>query len=82
MIMYRIEGTMALTVTFSFFIILRISGTSGTTGLPKGVSFTHRQIVLHTLASIAGLSDQPIGLKSSDVMMPLVPIAPSRGAEP
>ena len=48
--------------------------TSGTTGLPKGVSFTHRQIVLHTLASIAGLSDQPIGLKSSDVMMPLVPM--------
>jgi Acyl-CoA synthetases (AMP-forming)/AMP-acid ligases II len=48
--------------------------TSGTTGLPKGVSFTHRQIVLHALASIAGLSDQPIGLKSSDVMMPLVPM--------
>ena len=48
--------------------------TSGTTGLPKGVSFTHRQIVLHALASIAGLSDQPINLRSSDVMMPLVPM--------
>ena len=48
--------------------------TSGTTGLPKGVSFTHRQIVLHALASISGLSDPPIGLNSSDVMMPLVPM--------
>ena len=28
--------------------------TTGTTGEPKGVSFTHRQIVLHTLA--AGLT--------------------------
>ena len=42
--------------------------TSGTTGLPKGVSFTHRQIVLHALASISGLSDPPIGLNSGDVM--------------
>lgn len=48
--------------------------TSGTTGLPKGVSFTHRQIVLHTLASASSLSDDPIGMKKSDVLMPLVPM--------
>jgi len=30
--------------------------TTGTTGLPKGVFFSHRQLVLHTLASIAALS--------------------------
>ena len=47
--------------------------TSGTTGLPKGVSFTHRQLVLHTLGIAAGLADSPVHLNSSDVIMPLVP---------
>ena len=27
--------------------------TTGTTGLPKGVYFSHRQIVLHTLGTLA-----------------------------
>lgn len=48
--------------------------TSGTTGLPKGVSFTHRQILLHTLTMGIALSDEPINLKSTDVVMPLVPM--------
>jgi len=47
--------------------------TSGTTGMPKGVSFTHRQLVLHTLGIAAGLADSPVRLTSSDVIMPLVP---------
>ena len=48
--------------------------TSGTTGLPKGVSFTHRQLVLHCLVLAVSLSDEPINLKSTDVLMPLVPM--------
>ncbi|SMD31234.1 fatty acid--CoA ligase [Picrophilus oshimae] len=48
--------------------------TSGTTGLPKGVSFTHRQLVLHSIASIAALSNEPIKYNINDVIMPLVPM--------
>ena len=33
--------------------------TSGTTGNPKGVFFSHRQLVLHTLAETAILGVQP-----------------------
>jgi fatty-acyl-CoA synthase len=47
--------------------------TSGTTGLPKGVTFTHRQLVLHTLGIATGLGDSAVRLSSSDVLMPLVP---------
>jgi len=49
--------------------------TSGTTGMPKGVWFTHRQIVLHTLSSLLGLrSSAPKNrLEFTDVIMPLVP---------
>lgn len=49
--------------------------TSGTTGMPKGVRFTHRQIVLHTLGSLIGLnSAAPQNrLDPSDVVLPLVP---------
>jgi fatty-acyl-CoA synthase len=47
--------------------------TSGTTGLPKGVEFTHRQLVLHTLGIAAGLADSPVKQDSTDVIMPLVP---------
>ncbi len=48
--------------------------TSGTTGMPKGVLFSHRQIVLHVLSSMATLAYEPILWKSSDVIMPLVPM--------
>jgi len=47
--------------------------TSGTTGMPKGVTFTHRQLVLHTLGIASGLADSPVKQNSSDVLMPLVP---------
>lgn len=50
--------------------------TTGTTGDPKGVYFSHRQIVLHTLA--AGLTlaafDAPVPLLSKDVYLPLTPM--------
>ncbi len=48
--------------------------TSGTTGMPKGVEFSHRQLVLHTLSAASALSDPPISMKSTDVVMPLVPM--------
>lgn len=50
--------------------------TSGTTGNPKGVFFTHRQLVLHTLAETATLGIQPQkqGLVLGDVYMPMTPM--------
>ncbi|WP_454721847.1 MULTISPECIES: fatty acid--CoA ligase [Cupriavidus] len=50
--------------------------TSGTTGMPKGVAFTHRQLVLHTLATCAAFgSSQTQGrLHNGDVYMPMTPM--------
>lgn len=50
--------------------------TTGTTGDPKGVHFTHRQLVLHTLSlTIALGSYETIGrFRSNDVYMPLTPM--------
>lgn len=48
--------------------------TSGTTGEPKAVSFTHRQLVLHALAVTAVTSSPPISSTSDDVMMVMVPM--------
>lgn len=50
--------------------------TTGTTGLPKGVFFSHRQLVLHTYAIMAGLCgyDTPASIDSSDVYMPMTPM--------
>lgn len=50
--------------------------TTGTTGLPKGVYFSHRQLVLHTLGLIAGLSTPALHCRvhNGDVYMPLTPM--------
>ncbi len=50
--------------------------TTGTTGLPKGVYFSHRQLVLHTLAVGLGLAAAPRqgSLHRDDVYMPLTPM--------
>lgn len=35
--------------------------TTGTTGLPKGACFTHRQLVLHTITVLGAISSAPAG---------------------
>ncbi|MGZ4199290.1 MAG: fatty acid--CoA ligase [Thermoleophilia bacterium] len=48
---------------------------TGTTGMPKGVSFSHRQIVLHTLSATATIcSARACHLSREDVYMPLTPM--------
>jgi len=50
--------------------------TSGTTGDPKGVVYSHRSNVLHALAhSSSGV----LGLTSTDVVMPVVPLFHANG---
>jgi fatty-acyl-CoA synthase len=50
--------------------------TTGTTGLPKGVYFSHRQLVLHTLAELAafGLAPRQGRFHRDDVYMPITPM--------
>ncbi len=49
--------------------------TTGTTGNPKGVCFTHRQIVLHALAANAPFGvTRARGFGVDDVYMPLTPM--------
>ncbi|ANB72171.1 long-chain fatty acid--CoA ligase [Paraburkholderia phytofirmans OLGA172] len=50
--------------------------TTGTTGLPKGVWFSHRQLVLHTITLMAALSSPQSGQRfhRGDVYMPLTPM--------
>ncbi len=50
--------------------------TSGTTGNPKGVVYTHRSNVLHAMAEV-----QPdmLGLSSSERVMPVVPLFHANG---
>ncbi len=50
--------------------------TSGTTGNPKGVVYTHRSNVLHALAAN---SPDMLGLGSREVMMPVVPLFHANG---
>ncbi len=49
--------------------------TTGTTGLPKGVYFSHRQLVLHTFAARAAMSGTGHGrFNQNDVYMPITPM--------
>jgi fatty-acyl-CoA synthase len=49
--------------------------TTGTTGLPKGVYFSHRQLVLHTLAVRSALAGTGHGrFNEGDVYMPITPM--------
>lgn len=50
--------------------------TTGTTGLPKGVYFSHRQLVLHTLAETVAMALSPSQgrLHRGDVYMPITPM--------
>ncbi|AJG22570.1 Medium-chain-fatty-acid--CoA ligase [Cupriavidus basilensis] len=49
--------------------------TTGTTGLPKAVHFSHRQLVLHTLASRSALAGPGAGrFNHDDVYMPVTPM--------
>lgn len=50
--------------------------TTGTTGHPKGVYFSHRQLVLHTLGAMASCAAQPSHQRfhSGDVYMPITPL--------
>src|SRR5690554_8131327 len=45
--------------------------TSGTTGNPKGVLYSHRSTVLHGLATI---SKDTLGLSSTSCFLPVVPM--------
>jgi fatty-acyl-CoA synthase len=50
--------------------------TTGTTGNPKGVSFSHRQLVLHTLATMGFMAASAPGqsFRRDDVYMPITPM--------
>jgi fatty-acyl-CoA synthase len=50
--------------------------TSGTTGLPKGVYYSHRQVVLHCLSELAflGLAAKHGRFSRDDVYMPMTPM--------
>lgn len=50
--------------------------TTGTTGLPKGVYFSHRQLVLHTLGVATCVGSAPANgrLHREDVYMPITPM--------
>ena len=45
--------------------------TSGTTGKPKGVVYSHRALVLHSMACAMG---DTLGLRQSDALCPVVPM--------
>jgi fatty-acyl-CoA synthase len=50
--------------------------TTGTTGLPKGVYYSHRQLVLHTLAGLSAMAMSPAqgSFHQDDVYMPITPM--------
>src|SRR5712672_2561564 len=47
--------------------------TSGTTGMPKGVLYSHRSTMLHTLGVAAG-NPMGLGVSESDSILPVVPM--------
>ena len=53
-----------------------VFSTTGTTGLPKGVRFSHRQLVLHTLgvATSIGTAAAGAAMRTNDVYMPITPM--------
>ncbi|MDG4595674.1 MAG: fatty acid--CoA ligase [Candidatus Contendobacter sp.] len=49
--------------------------TTGTTGLPKGVYFSHRQLVLHTFGALAAVMGTGQGhISRDDVYLPITPM--------
>jgi len=50
--------------------------TTGTTGLPKGVYYSHRQLVLHSLSALAqfGIAGQQGRFSRDDIYMPITPM--------
>ncbi|MGW8194212.1 MAG: fatty acid--CoA ligase [Desulforhopalus sp.] len=50
--------------------------TTGTTGMPKGVYFSHRQLVLHTLSTLVALASSAAQgrFHQQDVYMPITPM--------
>ncbi|SDO68682.1 fatty acid--CoA ligase [Afipia sp. GAS231] len=50
--------------------------TTGTTGVPKGVYFSHRQLVLHTLIDLVGFGSPAVQgrFHREDVYMPITPM--------
>src|SRR5882762_8978875 len=61
---------------FDEHAIATLFHTTGTTGLPKGVCFSHRQIVLLALAGLGALASPAHGqcLRHGDVYMPMTPM--------
>jgi acyl-CoA synthetase (AMP-forming)/AMP-acid ligase II len=47
--------------------------TSGTTGVPKGVVYSHRSTMLHTLG-VAAANPLGVGISEQDVILPVVPM--------
>ena len=47
--------------------------TSGTTGMPKGVLYSHRSTMLHTLGVAAG-NPMGLGISDRDTILPVVPM--------
>src|SRR6266567_4123562 len=47
--------------------------TSGTTGMPKGVVYSHRSTVLHTLG-VAAANPLGVGVSEQDAILPVVPM--------
>jgi fatty-acyl-CoA synthase len=62
--------------TFSEQTLATTFYTTGTTGDPKGVSYTHRQLVLHTLSILAMFGPMAASNRfdQNDVYMPITPM--------